>query len=57
MDTVGPRGFTFWSHGIMGPVFLAAPKGNHRERVEKSQAGWARLEQILDMSQDEFAKI
>ena len=57
LDTVGPRGFTFWSHGIMGPVFLAARKGNHRERVEKSQAGWARLEQILDMSQDEFAKI
>ena len=57
LDAVGPGGFTIWSHGIMAPVFLAARKGNIRERVEKSQAGWARLEQILDKSQDEFTKI
>ena len=50
-------GFTIWSKKIMGPIIVDARGNNHCEHVEKSQAGWTRLEQILDMSHNEFAKI
>ena len=49
-DAVGPEGFTIYSQRITGPVPRA-------ETIKKSQAGWTRLEQILDMSHNEFAKI
>ena len=56
-DALGSGGFTIWSHTIQGPNILAPYRNNHCERVEKSQAGWRRLEQICDMSHNEFAKI
>ena len=56
-DALGSGGFTIWSHTIQGPNILAPYRNNHCECVAKSQAGWRRLEQICDMSHNEFAKI
>ena len=50
-DAVGPGGFTINSRGIPD---AAGIRGNVSEKVEKSEAGWAKLEQIMDMSQEEF---
>ena len=56
-DAVGSGGFTIWSRAIMGLNYLAPRRNTHCEHVKKSQAGWTRLEQILEMSHNEFAKI
>ena len=50
-DAVGPGGFTINSRGIPD---AAGIRGNVSEKVDKSETGWARLEQIMDMSQEEF---
>ena len=55
-DAVGPGGFKIYTRKIEVPVRMFPLKNNRCENVEKSQAGWERLEQILDTSQDEFAK-
>ena len=55
-DAVGPMGFKIYMRNFED-WFVMCPRRNNRcEQVVKSQAGWARLQQILDMSQDEFAK-
>ena len=46
---VGPVGFKIYARRIEGPMTLHC-----NVCVVNKQAGWARLEQILDMSQDEF---
>ena len=43
LDAAGPDGFAIWSQGTY-------------EHVKNSQAGWKRLEQILDLNPNEFAK-
>ena len=51
LDAVGPRGSTINSPGILGPAEF---RGIVSVKVEKSETGWARLEQIMDTSQEEF---
>ena len=51
LDAVGPRGSTINSPGILSPAEF---KGIVSVKVEKSETGWARLEQIMDTSQEEF---
>ena len=55
-DALGPGGFKIYTRNIEVLVRMIPLKNNRCENVEKSEAGWARLEQILDMSQFEFAK-
>ena len=55
-DALGPGGFKIYTRKIEVLVRMIPLKNNRCENVEKSEAGWARLEQILDMSQFEFAK-
>ena len=55
-DAVGPRGFKIYTRNVEDPFVMCPRRNNCCEQVVKSQAGWARLQQILDMSQDEFAK-
>merc|ERR550517_502501 len=49
-DAVGPRGFRIYTQRIWGLMMYAC----NVCVVEKSQAGWAKLQQILDMSQAKF---
>ena len=48
-EAVGPVGFKLYARRIQGPM-----THHCNVCVVKKQAGWARLEKILDMSQDEF---
>ena len=49
-DAVGPVGFKIYARRTEGPMTAHC----NVCIVEKTRAGWARMEQILDMSQDEF---
>ena len=51
-DAVGPEGFRIYTSRIWGLMLYHC----NVCVVEKNQAGWAKLQQILDMSQDEFVK-